>query len=195
MTEIALFPLKTVLFPGGLLPLRLFEPRYLAMVSRCLTKAEGFGVLLIRDGSEVGEAETYDVGTIAHIVDWQQESDGLLGIKGLGADRFRLHSVARQPDGLYTGRVELLEPEAPAEVPEEFGSLPGLLKDILAQLDEHYGGMSTAYDDPTWIGYRLAELLPLPLTTRQLMLEMSDPVRRLGMLLPHVENVTVRVSS
>ncbi|HEY5624165.1 MAG TPA: LON peptidase substrate-binding domain-containing protein [Gammaproteobacteria bacterium] len=195
MTEIALFPLKTVLFPGGPLPLRIFEPRYLAMVSRCLTEQEGFGVLLIKDGSEVGEAETHDVGTIANIVDWHQESDGLLGIKGLGADRFRVHSVERQPDGLYTGRVELLEPEEPAEMTEEFRSLQRLLKNILAQLDEHYGGISKTYDDATWVGYRLAELLPLPMATRQIMLEMSDPIRRLGMLLPHADDVAVRASS
>ena len=194
MIEIPLFPLMTVLYPDGPLPLRIFEPRYLGMISRCLKADEGFGVLLIKEGSEVGEADTYDVGTIAKIVDWHQESDGLLGITGRGTQRFRVDAVERQSDGLYIGYVEPLEPEESVAVAEEYGSLQTLLKGILEELDEHYSGVPIAYDDASWVGYRLAELLPMPMATKQIMLEMSGARERLSMLRPHVDNVAERVS-
>ena len=90
--QVALFPLNTVLFPGGPLPLRVFEPRYLDMISRCMKEDAPFGVLLIRDGHEAGPATTHHVGTLARVTDWYQGSDGLLGITAIGTERFRLHS-------------------------------------------------------------------------------------------------------
>ena len=109
---IPLFPLSTVLFPDGPLPLRVFEPRYLDMVSRCLRKESEFGVVLIVGGKDTGEVETSTVGTLARIIDWYQGSDGILGITAQGTRQFRLHGVSRQADGLYLGEVELL-PELP----------------------------------------------------------------------------------
>ena len=109
--EIPLFPLKTVVFPGGPLALRIFEPRYLDMVARCLRGTNRFGVVAIRQGSEVGAAETFDVGTLAEIVDWHQETGGLLGIPAVGRECFRLARSTRQPDGLYVGEGSLLPPE------------------------------------------------------------------------------------
>jgi Lon protease-like protein len=93
-----------VLFPGGPLPLRIFEARYLDMISRCLKTDTPFGVLLIRDGDETGAARTHTVGTLARIVDWYQGSDGLLGVTAAGEQRFRLLDVGIQPDGLNAGR-------------------------------------------------------------------------------------------
>ena len=191
MLEIPIFPLQTVLYPDGPLPLRIFEPRYLSMVSRCLQRDEGFGVLLIREGSEIGDAETYDIGTIAEIVDWYQAEGGLLGVTAKGTDRFRLESFERQDDGLYVGRVEVLGRETPAPLPEEYRSLQTVLSDILDELGDHYSAFPKAFDDATWVSYRLAELLPLPLPTKQIMLEMVDAPQRLGLLRPHVENVAV----
>ncbi|HEY7377666.1 MAG TPA: LON peptidase substrate-binding domain-containing protein, partial [Steroidobacteraceae bacterium] len=98
--EIALFPLNTVLFPGGPLPLRIFEPRYIDMVRRCLREQRGFGVVLIRSGNEVGPAEFESVGTLARIVDFHALSDGLLGLVNVGERRFRVISRRRQDDGL-----------------------------------------------------------------------------------------------
>ena len=94
--NVALFPLSTVLYPGGPLPLRIFEPRYLDMISDCLKNDKPFGVLLIRSGSDTGPATTYEVGTLARITDWYQGSDGLLGITAVGEQRFRLISVKRR---------------------------------------------------------------------------------------------------
>ena len=109
--QVPLFPLNTVLFPGGPLPLRIFEPRYLGLVSRCLKSDMPFGVLLIRDGGETGPATTHNIGTLARITDWYQGSDGLLGITAIGEQRFRLIASERQDDGLNIGDVETLENE------------------------------------------------------------------------------------
>ena len=194
MLEIPIFPLKTVLYPDGHLPLQIFEPRYLSMVSRCLQQDEGFGVLLIREGSEVGDAETYDVGTIAKIVDWFQADNGLLGVTARGTDRFRLESYEQQDDGLYVGRVKVLGRETAAPMPEEYRSLQTVLSTILDELGDDYSSAPADFDDASWVGYRLAELLPLPLPTKQIMLEMVDAPERLGLLRPHVENVAIRPS-
>ena len=94
-TTLPLFPLSTVLFPEGPLPLRVFEPRYLDMISRCLREAAGFGVVLIVSGSDTGAVETSTVGTVARIVDWYQGSDGILGITARGTRQFRLHDTSR----------------------------------------------------------------------------------------------------
>lgn len=185
--EIALFPLKTVLFPGGPLPLRIFEPRYLAMVGRCLRENDGFGVVLIREGSEVGSVETYSIGTVAQIVDWYQGSDGLLGVTARGGTRFKLEATHRQSDGLYMGTVSLLEPEPSTPLPEECQSMARLLAEVLDDLGSHYRSLPRAYDDAVWVGHRLAEILPLPLATKQSMLELDDPLERLSQLRPELK--------
>lgn len=186
-TQLPLFPLNTVLFPGGPLPLRVFEPRYLDMVSRCLREETGFGVVLIREGAEVGVADTFDVGTVAEIVDWYQGSDGLLGVTAEGKHRFELVSTERQPDGLYVGSVRPIEAEPEIPVPDEYQFLTRLLKDILDELGSHYQSIEKRYGDSAWVGYRLTEILPLPLKMKQSVLEMNDPVARLGLLTPYVK--------
>jgi Lon protease-like protein len=110
MSELPLFPLQTVLLPGGRLALRVFEPRYVDMVARSLRGANRFGVVAIREGAEVGAATTYDHGTSAEIVDWHQEPGGLLGILAAGREPFRVAGIRREPDGLYVGSVEWLTP-------------------------------------------------------------------------------------
>ena len=186
-TQLPLFPLNTVLFPGGPLPLRVFEPRYLDMVSSCLREETGFGVVLIRDGAEVGAADTFDVGTVAEIVDWYQGSDGLLGVTAEGKHRFRLVSTERQSDGLYIGSVRPIEAEPEIPVPDEYQFLTRLLKDVLDELGSHYQSIPKSYGDSAWVGYRLTEILPLPLKMKQSVLEMNDPVARLGLLTPYVK--------
>ena len=109
--EIPLFPLRTVLFPGGPQPLRVFEPRYLDMLSRCMKTDSRFGVILIQEGQETGPADLWEVGTAARVVDWYMGSDSVLGITTLGTRRFRLRSRSIQPDGLNTGVVQMWEDE------------------------------------------------------------------------------------
>jgi Lon protease-like protein len=176
--ELALFPLKTVLFPGGLLALRIFEPRYLDMVARSLRSNNRFGVVAIRSGSEVGAADTFDVGTTAEIVDWHQESGGMLGIRAVGRESFRVETSTRQPDGLYVGRVAMLEEPANVPLPAAHAPLATLLRNLLAHLPAHVDA-SAEYGDAGWVGARLAEALPLAVPVKQSLLEIRDPLVRL----------------
>lgn len=180
--SIALFPLNTVLFPGGPLPLRIFETRYLDMVSRCLRNNQGFGVCLIEQGSETGPARTYTVGTLARIRDWSNGPDDLLHILALGERRFRVLRMRPQHDGLNLGEVEWLPEEPPTPLPESARSLAEMLRQLLPQLSERYAMVTPAYDDAVWVGYRLAEILPLPLVQRQHLLELNDAHMRLDVI-------------
>jgi len=181
---IALFPLNIVLFPGGPLPLRIFETRYVDMVRRCMREGAGFGVVLIREGGEVGPAETFDVGTLADIVDFHQLSDGLLGLSCVGRQRFRIRSRSRQADGLNLAEVDRLQPEFTVPVPARHSRLAELLKNVLPQLGEVYEGIEMRPEDAVWVGYRLAEILPIPLADKQRILELDDPIERLDVLSP-----------
>jgi Lon protease-like protein len=180
--EIPLFPLRTVLYPGGPLPLRIFEQRYIDMISRCMKTESPFGVLLIRKGNETGPSDTYDIGTLARITDWYQGSDGLLGITATGGERFRLLSSRRQTDGLAIGDVELLAEEAACALPESFAPLAKILAGVLDDLGSLYESLDKHYDDAGWVGYRFSEILPLSPEQKQTCLETANPITRLKML-------------
>jgi Lon protease-like protein len=180
--ELALFPLRTVLYPGGELALRIFEPRYLDMVACCAGSNTPFGVLLICEGAETGPARTFTVGTTAHIADWHQRSDGLLGVTAKGHERFRLLTQTRRDDGLYVGRVEMLEPDGSCVIPEARRMLAVLLATARDELEACAEERRRDYDDAAWVSYRLAELLPLALEQMQSLLETNDPLQRLDQL-------------
>lgn len=190
--ELPLFPLHTVLFPDGPLALRIFEPRYLDMISRCLRTDAAFGVCLIREGSETGPVKPAPVGTLARIVDWQPRGDGLLGISAHGGQRFALDQVRTQKDGLHLGRARLLEADPPMPLPPEWRPLTTLLRQIMTQLESQYRGLAPDFDDAAWVGHRYAEILPVPLPQKQVLLEMTNPLERLRMLRPMVEAVRRR---
>ena len=178
--HIPLFPLHTVLFPDGLLPLRIFEPRYLDMISWCLRNDSPFGVCLIREGREVGEvAKIYEVGTLAHIVDWNRRDDGLLGISVRGGQRFRVMTSAERADRLLEGDVSLIPEETPVPLPEEYHGMSSLIVQVLSQIGGLYREIPLSTEDSVWIGNRLAELLPMTFSQRQYLLELEDPVERL----------------
>lgn len=183
--EVPLFPLNTVLFPEGLLPLRIFERRYLDMVRDCARDDSPFGVCLTQDseasGAAVGAAET---GTLARITDWYTLEDGLLGVSATGAERFVTEEAWREPDGLVRARVRLL-PEPPrTAVPEAYALLSEVLDRFMDKVGEHYPQFTAAHlQDAAWVGYRLAELLPLSGVEKQHLLELDDPVARLQVLL------------
>jgi Lon protease-like protein len=179
---IALFPLNTVLFPGGPLRLRIFEPRYLDMVSRCMREDCGFGVALIVAGREAGAAQTVEIGTLARIVDFEQLDDGLLGITARGERRFRILHVHQESDGLNVCQVEWRNEEARAEVPPQHAVLAELLRRALEQIGPAYGELTPAYEDASWVSMRLAEILPLAAIERQELLELNDGPERLHYL-------------
>lgn len=189
---IPLFPLHTVLFPGGTLPLRIFEPRYLDMISQCMKAGHGFGVTLIREGSEVGAAaDTYDTGTLSEIVYFNQQPDGLLGITARGQQRFRIVSRRVQPNQLTTAEVELLENEPTAPLPPQYRAAAEVLRSLLEQLDQPFINMQKRYDDASWVSSRLAELLPIRLEQKQYFLQLDDPIQRLERLAVLLEDLEI----
>lgn len=187
--ELPLFPLNTVLFPGGPLPLRIFEPRYVDMIRKCMREGEPFGVLLIRTGQEVGEVSSAaDVGTSARIVDFHQMPDGLLGIICTGEQKFRVEGHRVQADGLNVGTVTWLPLEPPAPLPPQYAHLGDLLKRALPQISDLYQSLQSRFDDAGWVGSRLAEIMPISLSDKQECLELDDPLARLERLAPFIRS-------
>ncbi|MBI3776166.1 MAG: LON peptidase substrate-binding domain-containing protein [Gammaproteobacteria bacterium] len=181
--RIPLFPLNTVLFPGGVLPLRIFEPRYLDMISACLRNNTPFGVALIREGVETGKAAiTYDLGTLVNIDYFHTLNDGVLGITARGHARFRIYRRSVQPDQLVVAEVETLANEPAAELPAHFRPLAEMLSGIMQQLGQPYMKLKPCFDDASWVGARLTELLPIGLDQKQYFLLLDDPIQRLERL-------------
>lgn len=189
--QVPLFPLNTVLFPGGPLPLRIFEARYLDMIGDCISNDAPFGVLLIRKGAEVGPATTHEVGTLARVVDWYLGSDGLLGITACGEQRFRLISSHRAPGGLNVGEIEILPPEREVPLPAEYQPMASILAGVLDDLGRLYEDLERNFEDAGWVTNRFVEILPIDLEEKQLCLEQSDPAERLRL----VKRVLTRVQA
>ncbi len=186
--DIPLFPLRTVLFPGGNLPLRLFEPRYLDMVSRCMREGTGFGVVLIRSGSEARterdaqQPEIFSVGTQAVIVDFNQLSDGLLGVVGKGTEKFRVLETWELSDHLLMGRVQPLPEEPVGELTEAHRELLDILQELVRHPMIEKLGLEVDFDSARSVSWRLAELLPIEPEIKQSLLQMNLPRERLAEL-------------
>ena len=186
--NIPLFPLGVVLFPGGPLPLRIFETRYVDMVRNCLRTDAPFGVVQIRTPAETGgNAQLYNQGTLSRIVDFNPLPDGLLGITCRGGQRFQIFETQRQADGLNLARVQLLPADEPRPLPAEYAHLARLLRGVLPQLGSLYTADEARYDDAGWVSCRLAEILPLDPQLKQQLLECTDPRQRLEQLLPWLQ--------
>ena len=180
--KLPLFPLNTVLFPGGVLALRVFEARYMDMVRACLRDGAPFGVCLIADGAaEVAtNAAIEDVGCIARIHQWDMEQLGLLKIRTIGGERFRVRASQRQADGLLTAEVELIAADEDSPLPPEHQACSRLLASIVDEVSGKTGEQALGapieapyrFDSSVWVGNRLAELLPVPLKARQKLMEL-----------------------
>ncbi len=183
-----LFPLGTVLFPAGPLALRIFEPRYVDTVGRCMREGTGFAVVLLVEGAEVGGAAltTAALGTEARIVDFDRLQDGLLGLTCLGGGRLRILRAWRKDDGLNVGEVAEVGADPVLAIPADCAHMPLALRRLYADLGPLYERVVPAWDDAAWVGNRLAELAPLAPALKQGLLEMSDPLERLRFLAPLV---------
>jgi Lon protease-like protein len=181
--DVALFPLQTVLFPEGLLPLRLFEQRYLEMAKGCLREDRPFGVCCIREGREVGTPATpEDVGCLARISHWDMAQLGVLNIVAQGTQRFRILERGVERNGLARASIELLPEARDAEVAEAQQGCVRFLRAIIEQTESALVSQPQRYDSCVWVSARLAERLPLPLAFKQALLEMDDGAERLARL-------------
>lgn len=181
--RIPLFPLDTVLFPGGLQPLKIFEQRYLDMAAACMKDNSPFGICLIDKGGEVGRAAVpHGVGTLATITNWEMEQLGILMITAQGGRRFRIIETQVGDGHLLEGTVELLAEAGPTPLPQERERLLPLLQRIVGDLGPERIPEPHRYDDAEWVGYRITEVLPIQNLAKQKLLELDDPLARLEIL-------------
>lgn len=183
--NIPLFPLGTVLFPGGMLPLRVFEQRYVDMTKACLRDNTPFGVCLIREGGEVGTpAAPHGTGCIARIEQWDVPHPNLFALITRGGERFRVLDRSVNATGLITADVELLAPPEPGAVMD--GACEEVLRLAIKRAGENSVPGPLQLDDPLWVSYRLAEILPITALERQALLEENDTAARLNRLREHM---------
>lgn len=193
--SVPLFPLNHVLFTDGLLRLRIFEPRYVDMVGRCMREGTGFGVVLIRDGHEARTGpddempKVFDLGTYAEITDFDRQPDGLLGIVGTGRRKFRILNTSMQRDGLMLGEVQYLPDEPGFAVSDEFRPLADLLEQLLSHPSLQWMKVGVDLRDGRAVSWRLAELLPVQPEIKQSLLKMAHPRERLTELKRLVERL------
>jgi Lon protease-like protein len=214
LTRVALFPLSVVLFPQGVLPLRVFEARYMDMVRDCMRDETSFGVCLVSDGkgaSTNGSPATADVGCLARITAWDMQQLGLLQIRTVGGDRFRLLASESQPNGLMMGEIDLIEADDDQRVPDEHRPcvdlLTRIIEDMSAQLAEkRRTGEATEgspflaqlpFEEPfqmessAWVSNRLCEVLPVPLKAKQKLMELTDAATRLEIVHTYLKQHSV----
>ena len=180
---VPIFPLNTVLFPGAILPLRIFEVRYIDMARACMREQSPFGVCLIKEGDEVGTPAVPEaVGCLARIVDCDAQELGILKVRTEGTERFRLASTQTNAQGLILGEIARFDAEPPA--PESAG-----LAECATFLGKAMVGIGTdrfnepyKFDDASWVSFRLAEILPLRMDVKQKLLELTDASLRIGIL-------------
>ena len=176
--NIPLFPLSTVLFPEGELKLRLFEPRYLDMVSECLRMDTGFGICLISAGKEAGQAaEFFSLGTYARIIDFEQMDDGLLGIDVRGERRFRVEQFEVKKNNLCVGDISWLD-EDDELLPLSYQGFSDLLKEIAERYELPFVNEEERFEEANWVSDRLSELLPFEMPVKQELLEMDNALNR-----------------
>jgi len=182
LTELPLFPLNTVLFPGGRLPLRIFEQRYMEMAKACLRDGSPFGVCLIREGREVGApAVPAEVGTLARIGAWDMPQLGVLHVTALGEQRFRILERRVESNGLARGSIQMMDEEIDVAIPANCSGCVKLLEQVIQQ-------QSCLFEPPhrldsaSWVSARLTELLPLPLPAKQELLELDSARTRIERL-------------
>ena len=180
-----LFPLQTVLVPGGALGLRIFETRYLDLVRDCGRSGTGFGVCLILDGDEAGApAMPAAVGTEARIEDFGTTGDGLLMLRVRGARRFHVGRTRVRSNGLIVGDVEWCDADPDDELRPEHALLGTVLQQVVEQAGGEFAkAPPSRFDDAAWVGWRLAEFLPLSNPQRQMLLQEDDAHARLDRLL------------
>ena len=198
LTTLPLFPLGSVLYPGGLLPLRIFEVRYLRMIGEAHKAGAPFGVVALTQGSEVrvagAEAERFaTIGTLAEIRRFEAPQPALLHIECAGMRRFRVHGSTQQKNGLWTGDVEWLADDLPLPVPDDLAHVSQALKRLVDTLEARRVAEGREdvrlpvaepfrFDDCGWVANRWCELLPMQTELKQRLMELESPLMRLELV-------------
>lgn len=193
MPSIPLFPLKTILFPDGHLPLQVFEVRYLDLVKRCIAKGEEFGVVSLLDGSEIRVPDQHETlsacGTMARIMDWSAPLPGLLQVSCIGTTRFQVKSAEQLKHGLWMAEVEEVAEDMVVPIPTEQQDVANALGALIRSLQKKQistANMSLAppyrLDEAGWVANRWCELLRLDLEEKQRLLLQENPVLRLELV-------------
>ena len=182
-TTIPLFPLHAVLYPGGRLPLRIFEQRYMDMAKVCLKDESAFGICLILHGKEAGQpAVPEEIGTLARIVEWDMPQLGVLNVTVQGEERFRIVDYQAERSGLLRATVDMIAPEPAHGMPDEYTILVPALRALFAEMGQEAPPLPHRFDDAAWVGFRFSELLPFYREDKQRLLEMADSLERLEMV-------------
>ena len=200
--QLPLFPLNTVLFPDGVLPLRIFEARYMDMARDCLRDGTPFGVCLITKGSEVGGPATVEpVGCVARIDSWDMPQLGVLNLRAIGVQRLHVVSSYLREDKLAIGEVELLDADVDAPPAPRHADCVQLLRRIIDDMQENAaaeGGDTRLpfqppwkLDSSAWVGNRLCEVLPVPLKAKQKLMELDDAATRLDIVTDYLRQHAV----
>ena len=186
LADVPLFPLGTVLFPDGVLPLRIFETRYMDMVGECMKTGGEFGVCRIVHGTEVGPAADHEAdGCLARITHWDMPQFGLLHIRAVGTRRFSVESRRIESNALIRADIRLLAADPATTIPDELGALADLLRRLVEELDRHDGPAPIAvqrpyhFDCAGWVANRLAEFLPIEPAVKQQLMVIDEPLARL----------------
>lgn len=187
-----LFPLSTVLFPGALLPLQLFELRYLQMIGECERQGTDFGIVTLTQGREVhrpGEpAEQFELlGTRVRIERIDRPQPGLVMVWCRGLEKFRIQDTQQRSDGLWLGHVQALPPEPAVQVPDDLQHLSTHMHEALSQLSQQpsvvpHWSESWRLQDCSWLSNRWGELLPLPLQMKYRLFALNEPLMRLELV-------------
>jgi uncharacterized protein len=206
LNSLPLFPLGSVLYPGSVLPLRIFEVRYLDMVRRCVENGAPFGVISLTQGKEVtqpGQGEAFaSIGTLAVITEHESPQPGLRVIRCLGQQRFRTSRIERLKHGLWIADMSYLPEDSHVSVPDELSACRTLLESVLArmpaetQADLFRGAAGEAQlSDCSWLANRWCQLLPLPLEMKQRLLELDSPLIRLELVSDLIDKLGLSSSS
>jgi Lon protease-like protein len=194
LTSLPLFPLGTVLFPGGVLPLRIFEVRYLDMIGKCHKAGAPFGVVSLTQGSEVrqpgaGKEAFATVGTIATIIELEAPQPGLMMIRAQGEQRFRITSSDQLRHGLWVADVQRVDADLAVPVPGDLQGTADALERLIQSLQQKSSGPEQMplnrpfrLDDCGWVANRWCELLPLPVQLKQRLMELENPLVRLELV-------------
>lgn len=201
LTSLPLFPLNTVLYPGGTLQLQIFEVRYLDLMGKCHKTGAPFGVVSLTQGSEVRRPDPQapsgdgfaqeafvDVGTLATITEFSSPQAGLMLLRCTAGERFRITQRSRLKHGLWVADVQVLPPDLPTPVPDDLQSVAQALDNLIQRLKDHPNGQSLPVeppyrlDDCGWVSNRWCELLPIPLELKQRLMELDNPLMRLELV-------------